>query len=93
MKWADATHWNKNFDSAVQILAQGREFYPEEAKLQYKMAGFQLLSGDKINARITLIDALKSHIDKLFLFEEEFPQYANIPWTLDIVAYVKKASR
>jgi tetratricopeptide (TPR) repeat protein len=93
LKWADATHWNKNFDSAVQILAQGREFYPEEAKLQYKMAGFQLLSGDKINARITLIDALKNHIDKLFLFEEEFPQYANIPWTLDIVANVKKASR
>ncbi len=93
LKWADATHWNKDFDSAVQILAQGREFYPEEAKLQYKMAGFQLLSGDKINARITLIDALKNHIDKLFLFEEEFPQYASIPWTLNIVANVKKTSR
>lgn len=85
LKWADATHWNKNFDSAVQILRQGREFYPADAKLQFKMAGFQLLSGDKINARITLIDALKINIDKLFLFEEEFPQYANIPWTLDII--------
>ena len=93
LKWADATHWNKDFDSAVQILAQGREFYPSDAKLQYKMAGFQLLSGDKINARITLIDALKNNIDKLFLFEEEFPQYANTPWTLDIVADVKKASK
>jgi hypothetical protein len=51
------------------------------------------LSGDKINARITLIDALKNDIDKLFLFEEEFPQYANIPWTLNIVADIKKASR
>lgn len=93
LKWADATHWNKDFDSAVQILIQGREFYPENAKLQYKMAGFQLLSGDKISARITLIDALKNDIDKLFLFEEEFPQYANIPWTLNIVADIKKASR
>lgn len=93
LKWADATHWNKNFDSAVQILVQGRQFYPENARLQYKMAGFQLLSGDKINARITLIDALKNDIDKLFLFEEEFPQYANIPWTLNIVADIKNASR
>ena len=93
LKWADATHWNKDFDSAVQILVQGRQFYPENASLQYKMAGFQLLAGDKINARITLIDALKNDIDKLFLFEEEFPQYANIPWTLNIVADIKKASR
>jgi len=90
LKWAEATHWNKDFDSAVQILKQGKEFYPENAKLQYKMAGFQLLSGDKINARITLIDALRTNIDELFLFEEEFPQYANIPWTLDIVAHIKK---
>ncbi len=93
LKWADATHWNKDFGAAVQILQQGKEFYPENAKLQYKMAGFQLLSGDKINARITLIDALKNNLDELFLFEEEFPQYANIPWTLDIVANIKKSSK
>jgi len=93
LKWADVTHWNKDFNSAVEILIQGRQFYPENAKLQYKMAGFQLLSGDKINARITLIDALKNDIDKLFLFEEEFPQYASIPWTLNIVADIKNASR
>lgn len=93
LKWADATHWNKDFGAAVQILLQGREFYPENARLQYKMAGFQLLSGDRINARITLIDALKNDINKLFLFEEEFPQYASIPWTLNIVADIKKASR
>jgi len=93
LKWADVTHRSKNFDSAIQILSQGKQFYPENAVLQFKMAGFQLLAGDKINARISLIDALKNDIDKLFLFEEEFPQYANIPWTLNIIADIKKASR
>lgn len=93
LKWADAIHWNKDFDSAVQVLIQGEEFYPRNAKIQFKMAGFQLLAGDKINARITLIKALKSNTDKLFLFEEEFPQYANIPWTTNIVTDVKNASR
>jgi len=93
LKWADVTHRSKNFDSAVQILSQGKQFYPKNAVLQFKMAGFQLLAGDKINARISLIDALKNDIDKLFLFEEEFPQYANIPWTLNIIADIKKASR
>ena len=93
LKWADVTHRSKNFDSAIQILSQGKQFYPKNAVLQFKMAGFQLLAGDKINARISLIDALKNDIDKLFLFEEEFPQYANIPWTLNIIADIKKASR
>ncbi|MEP3209368.1 MAG: hypothetical protein ABJN95_09280 [Maribacter sp.] len=93
LKWAEVSQLNNDIDSAVQILAQGREFYPESARLQYKMAGLQLLANDTINARITLIDALKNDIEKLFLFEEEFPQFANTEWTLNIVADIKKASR
>lgn len=93
LKWAEISHLNDNLPSAIQILSQGREFYPENAKLQYKMAGFQLLNNDPINARISLIDALKNDIKKLFLFEEEFPQYTDTEWTKNIIADIKKASR
>ncbi|MFK7814531.1 MAG: tetratricopeptide repeat protein [Maribacter sp.] len=93
LKWAEVAFLNKDINSAIEILTQGREFYPESARLQYKMAGFQLLANDDINARITLIDALKNDIEKLFLFEEEFPQFAETSWTLNIVADIKKASR
>jgi len=93
LKWAEVSQLNEDINSAIQILAQGREFYPESPRLQYKMAGFQLLINDSINARITLIDALKNDIEKLFLFEEEFPQFANTNWTLNIIADIKKASR
>lgn len=93
LKWAEISRLNSDLPSAIQILSQGREFYPENAKLQYKMAGFQLLNNDPINARISLIDALKNDIKKLFLFEEEFPKYADTEWTKNIIADIKKASR
>lgn len=93
LKWAEVSQLNEDINSAIQILMQGREFYPESARIQYKMAGFQLLANDVINARITLIDALKNDIEKLFLFEEEFPQFASTEWTLNIIADIKKASR
>ena len=92
LKWADVAQLNNDLNSAIQILAQGREFYPESARLQYKIAGFHLLDKDPINARIALIDALKNDMEKLFLFEEEFPQFAGIEWTLNIIADIKKAS-
>ena len=92
LKWSDVARLNNDISSAIQILAQGKEFYPESARLQYKMAGFQLLGDNPIHARITLIDALKNDFEKLFLFEEEFPQFADIEWTLNIIADIKKAS-
>ena len=93
LKWAEVAKLNSDINSAIQILAQGREFYPESAKLQYKMAGFQLMAKDDINARITLIDALKNDIEKLFMFEEEFPQFATIDWTTSIVSDIRKRSK
>lgn len=90
LKWAEVVQLNNNTNSAIEILLQGKEFYPESASLEYKLAGFQLLINDKINARISLIDALKKDRKKLFLFEEEFPQYANLEWTLNIIADIKK---
>ena len=91
LKWAQVAQLNNTTNSAVQILIQGKEFYPESAKLLYILAGYQLIENDTINARITLINALKNDIDKLFIFEEEFPQYANMEWTLNIIADIKKA--
>ncbi len=92
LKWADVNHKNDNIISAIQILLQGKEFYPENIKLQYKIAGFQLISDDTINARISLIDALKNDIEKLFLFQEEFPQYGDIEWVQNLISNFKKAS-
>ncbi len=93
LMWADVAHKNEDTNAAIQILSQGKQFYPENAEIRYKIAGLQLSIGDKINARIALIDALKNNMDKLFIFKEAFPQYADLPWTLDIITGIKKSSR
>ena len=92
LKWADAAHSTTDLTSAIEILTQGREFHPEDAGLAYKLVGLQLLANDNINARISLIHALNIDIEKLHLFQEEFPQYNTTEWILNLISDIKKAS-
>lgn len=94
LKWADVVHANGETMAAIQILEQGREFYPENLKILYKSVGYQLIAEDLINARITLMDALKidKNQKKLYLFTERFPEFGNSEWTQKIVNKYNKAS-
>lgn len=94
LKWADVVHANGETMAAVQILEQGREFYPENLKILYKSVGYQLIAEDLINAKITLMDALKidKNQKKLYLFTEKFPEFGNSEWTQKIVNKYNKAS-
>ena len=94
LKWADVAQINGDTLSALQILSQGREFYPNNLKIIYKSVGFNLILKDYINARICLLDALK--LDKkrkqLHIFNNQFPQFSNSEWINTILANYKKAS-
>ena len=48
---------------------------------------------DLINARISMIDALRLDFGKLHLFRNEFPQYADTDWVTNIVSNVSRALR
>lgn len=93
LSWANVAKENKDYISALQILAQGQEFYPESAEIIYKTSGLHLLANDKINARIRLIDALKTDSQKLYLFQEEFPDFIETEWVQNIITNNKRASR
>lgn len=91
--WADVALRNQDIPGAIHILSQGLEFYPESAEIKFKTAGFQLEINDLINARISLIDALKLDFAKLQLFCNQFPQYADTDWVKNIVSKVARRSR
>lgn len=93
LKWAEVMKLNKDIRSALQILEQGKEYYPESAEILYKMAGFHLLDKDKVSARIALSRAIKKNSEKLHLFQEEFPQFGKSEWANDIISHIKKTSR
>lgn len=91
--WADVAVQNKDVEGAIQILMQGNEFYPDRAEMQYKMAGLYLYINDLVRAQYRLINALKLNPDKLYIFEEEFPQFSETKWAKNIISDVKKTSR
>ncbi|MFT6796197.1 MAG: tetratricopeptide (TPR) repeat protein [Maribacter sp.] len=93
LKWAEVAQKNGDLDGALQILKQGKEFYPKSVQILYMSVGFLLLVGDRINARITLLDALRldKKTKKIHLFQNQFPQFGNSEWLKTIVTDSKKA--
>jgi len=92
LNWADVVTRNKDIDSAIEILKQGLEFYPEIAEIEYKMTGLYLTINDLEKAQYRLTKALKSDIEKLSVFEVEFPKYYHSDWVQNIISDIKKAS-
>ncbi|WP_422080798.1 tetratricopeptide repeat protein [Ulvibacterium sp.] len=93
LHWADVLLKNDDVQAGIQILAQGKEFYPESAEIQYKMAGLYLSAQDMANARVSLREALNTDLEKLYLFEKEFAQFQHLDWIHDIISNCKRASR
>ena len=90
LNWSTIAVHNNDIPSALQILTQGKQFYPDSPEINYKIPGLYLLEKDLINARITLIDALKQNFNAFSIFKEQFPQYSETQWTQEIVNSVKK---
>lgn len=93
LDWADVVLKNKDVDSAVQILLQGLEFYPEAAEIPYKLAGVYLMMSNTGKASENLVSALTLDAEKLHFFLEAFPQYAGTDWTKNIISDMKRAPR
>lgn len=90
--WAEALKNTGDFDSSIQVLVQGLEFYPESAELMYKLAGVHLKNDQVLSAKEKLEGAMQLDIDKVQLFKEEFPEFSKIPWVQTLVSEMKKAS-
>ncbi|MGB5273456.1 MAG: tetratricopeptide repeat protein [Flavobacteriaceae bacterium] len=91
--WAEVSKLDNNLDTALGILSQCHEFFPERVEILYKRAGYYLLKGDKINGRISLMNALRKDLKKLSLFTAEFPQFSQLDWVLEVVSASKKTPR
>ncbi|MCX2720436.1 tetratricopeptide repeat protein [Lentiprolixibacter aurantiacus] len=93
LNWSEVVAQNNDIESAIQILIQGLEFYPEKAEMLYKMTGLYLMAQDPVKAQYRFVKALKMDIDKLHYFEVEFPSFYNSDWAQNIILNIKKASQ
>jgi len=90
--WAEILKRIGDFDSTIQVLVQGMEFYPNSATLAYKLAGVYLKNNEVTEAKKILASAMESDIKKLRLFDEEFPEFSEVTWVKALVSKIKKAS-
>tara|TARA_R110000868_G_scaffold14075_17_gene65838 strand:+ start:11063 stop:12463 length:1401 start_codon:yes stop_codon:yes gene_type:complete len=91
--WADVVQKNEDLNSAIQILKQGKEFYPEEASILYKMSGIHSLLGNIQKAQKFISAAMLLDADGLKDFQEEYPKFCATKWMTNILEQYKKASK
>ncbi|MBO0322084.1 hypothetical protein J0X14_07235 [Muricauda sp. CAU 1633] len=90
--WAEVLKRIGDFDSTIQVLLQGLEFYPDNAVLTYKLAGVYLKNNQPKEAKEKLKEAMQLDIEKLQLFDEEFPEFHEVKWLQALVSQIKKTS-
>jgi tetratricopeptide (TPR) repeat protein len=92
LNWAAVVTANRDWDSAIQILIQGFEFYPEEAFIPYRISGLYHRLNEQPNAEKFLLTALGLDRSKIFMLEREFPEYYQLGRTQNIILGDQSAS-
>jgi tetratricopeptide (TPR) repeat protein len=86
LNWASVVKATSDLESAIQILIQGFEFYPEEAFIPYSISGLYNLRGDTINSEKYLVIGLRLDRAKMSLLEREFPKFYRSYRTQNIIS-------
>ena len=81
-----------DYESAVQVLLQGLEFYPENAELLYQLSGLYLKNQNTSKAKENMGKALQLNPKKSALFLKMYPEFETIKWIQDSLKPHKKAS-
>ncbi|MBA4746399.1 MAG: tetratricopeptide repeat protein [Muricauda sp.] len=91
--WAQVLNKIGDYNSAIQVLIQGLEFYPDNSDLTYKLAGIHLKNHDLDEAKSILSKAMKLDIGKLQQFEKEFPEFIEVDWVKALVSKIRKTAK
>ncbi|MBF8149456.1 tetratricopeptide repeat protein [Winogradskyella sp. F6397] len=80
------------YEGAIFNLIQASEFYPENAEIEYRLAGLYFLVHQTEEGRFHLKNATQLNIDYNFIISELFPQLTDRPMIKAIISEGKKAS-
>ncbi|MBW8243223.1 tetratricopeptide repeat protein [Muricauda oceani] len=91
--WAEVLNKIGDYNSAIQVLIQGLEFYPDNSELTYKLAGIHFKNDDLVESKQILSKAMKLDIGKLRQFEKEFPEFTEVDWVKALVSKIRKTAK
>lgn len=92
LSWAKVVQGIDEVASAIQILTQGQEFYPEEPVFGYTLVGLHLKLNDTLKAKATLQKALTLDTAQLSELTTNFKEYSSLTWVNNIISDFRKAS-
>ncbi|QLG44121.1 tetratricopeptide repeat protein [Costertonia aggregata] len=93
IQWSQVVRENNDFESVVQILKQGLEFYPESTEIEYRLVGAFLALNKFSQAKKHLLNALQNSPEGKTVLEVEYPRYYSTEWVVNIITNSQKASR
>ncbi len=92
LNWAFVVWKSEDFESSIQILIQGFEFYQEEAAMAYRISGLHYILGNMEKADEFLVKGLKLNKEQISLLEDEFPEFYTSSRAQNIIANIQSAS-
>jgi len=81
------------YEAAVFNLLQASEFYPENAEIEYRLAGLYFTLHQSDEGRFHLKNATRLNIDFNFIISELFPQLTDRPMIKAIISEGKKTTK
>ncbi len=71
--WANALQQLGEYDSAIEVLLQSIEVFPDEFEIEYRLAGLYYLIGDNKSGKFHLTNALRLNFNNHTILAEIFP--------------------
>lgn len=81
-----------DYDTAIFNLLQASEFYPENAEVEYRLAGLYFTVHQPEEGRFHLKNGTRLNVDYNFIISELFPQLIDKPLIKAIISEAKKTS-
>lgn len=87
--WVDILLFLGEFETAVQTLLQASEYFPDEAEVDYRLAGLYFMIADDKKGKFHLSNALRNNFKHNVILEELYP----VVWSRKVVQNMIKKYR
>lgn len=90
--WADILKLLGEYENTTHVLLQALEFYPDNAKIEYRLAGIYFILGEQNKGTFHLKNALRNDFKKHLMFQQLFPSVFMRISVKNIISQFKKSS-
>ncbi len=88
--WVDMMHQMGEYNNAILTLIQASEYFPEEAEIEYRLAGLHLSLHEDEKGNFHLSNGLRLNVKHLSLLKEMFPMIWELKSVQEFISKNKK---